>query len=145
MSLPIENARLLVQSMRTPVIRNLIAQSKAKQVLREVREIPTNFPNFDPELDDRVTFVAYGLLAAGCSLIERGQTSEGHAELHAAADILESAHRTEIANHQTSALHCLIGAMAFYACGQYSRAFVLIRSVEEITPSAGIVASFLRA
>lgn len=144
MSMPIENARLQVQSMRSSVIRNLIAQSKAKQVLREVREIPENFPKFDPELDARVTFVAYGLLAAGCSLIEQGQTSDGHAELHAAADILESAHRTEVANRHTSALHCLIGAMAFYACGQYSRAFVLIRRVEEVTPSAGIVASYLR-
>lgn len=144
MSIPITNARLLVQSMRTPGLRNLIAQSKAKQVLREVGEISENFPNFEPSLDDRVTFVAYGLLAAGCSLIEQGQVVEGHAELHAAADILESAHRTEVKNHQTSALHCLIGAMAFYACGQYSRAFVLIRTVEEVTPSAGIVASFLR-
>ncbi len=144
MSLPLESARLLVQSMRTPGLRSLIAQSKAKQVLREVREIPANFPNFAPDLDDRVTFVAYGLLAAGCSLIELGQTSEGHAELHAAADILESAHRTEIATHQMSAHHCLIGAMAFYACGHYSRAFVLIEKVKETTPSAGIVASFLR-
>ena len=144
MSLPIANARLLVQSMRTPGLRNLVAQSKAKQVLREVGETPANFPNFDPNLDDRITFLAYGLLAAGCSLVELGQTVEGHTELHAAADILESAHRTEVANHQTSALHCLIGAMAFYACGQYSRAFVLIGRVEEATPSAGIVASFLR-
>lgn len=144
MSLPVENARLLVQSMQSGIIRNLVAQSKAKQVLREVREIPKNFPKFEPDLDDRVTFAAYALLAAGCSLIERGETTEGHAELHAAADILESAHRTEIRKEQTSALHCLIGAMAFYACGQYSRAFVLIKHVEEVTPSAGIVASFLR-
>jgi hypothetical protein len=144
MSLPVENARLMVQSMRSAGIRNLIAQSKAKQVLREVREIPANFPSFEPELDDRVTFVAYALLAAGCSLIEQGETTEGYAELHAAADILESAHRTEIANQQASALHCLIGAMAFYACGQYSRAFVLIGNIEEVTLSAGIIASFLR-
>lgn len=144
MSLPIENARLLVQSMHSPVIKNLIAQSKAKQVLREVREIPANFPNFSPELDDRVSFVAYGLLAAGCSLIERGQAAEGYAVLQEAADILESAHGTEATNQQTSALHCLIGAMAFYACGQYSRAFVLIGSLEEVTPWAGIVASYLR-
>ncbi|MGZ8151577.1 MAG: hypothetical protein ACXW0Q_01310 [Methylovulum sp.] len=86
MSLPIENARLLAQSMRTVSIRNLIAQSKAKQVLREVREIPGNFPDFIADLDDRVTFVAYALLAAGCSLIELGKTTEGHIELHAAAD-----------------------------------------------------------
>ena len=53
MSLPIQNARLLVQSMSSAGIRNLIAQSKAKQVLREVREVPANFPNFGdyPPLD----------------------------------------------------------------------------------------------
>ena len=34
--------------------------------------------------------------------------------------------------------------MAFYACGHYSRAFVLIKDVETVTPVAGIVASFLR-
>ena len=90
MSLPVQAARRLAESMSSAVIRNLIAQSKAKQVLREVGEFPENFPNFESDLDDRVTFVAYGLLAAGCSLIERGETAEGHAELHAAADILES-------------------------------------------------------
>jgi hypothetical protein len=112
--------------------------------LREVREKPENFPNFAPDLDDRVTFAAYAFLAAGCSLIEQGETTEGHTVLHTAADILESAHRTEIGKEQTNALHCLIGAMAFYACGQYSRAFVLIKNVEEATPAAGIIASFLR-
>jgi hypothetical protein len=144
MSLPLENARLLAKTMRSPGLRNFIAQSKAKQVLREVHEIPENFPPFTPDVDDRVTFIAYGLLAAGCSLIERGEIAEGRTELHAAGDILESAHRSEAANNQTSALHCLIGAMAFYACGQYSRAFVLIGRVEEATLSAGIIALFLR-
>ncbi|QQR81274.1 MAG: DEAD/DEAH box helicase [Deltaproteobacteria bacterium] len=43
-----------------------------------------------------------------------------------------------------SALHCLIGAMAFYACGQYSRAFVLISNIDGTTPSAGLIASFLK-
>ena len=103
MSLSVENARLLAQSMRSPDIRNLIAQSKAKQVLREVREVPENFPRFESDLDDRVTFVAYGLLAAGCSFIEQNETTEGHAELEAAADMLESAHGTEIESHQASA------------------------------------------
>lgn len=125
-------------------IRNLVAQSKAKQVLREVNEIPEHFPNFESGLDDRVTFIAYGRLAAGCSLVEMGEATEGHAELDAAADTLESAHRTEVGKESESAFHCLIGAMAFYACGQYSRAFVLIRNVEEVTPAAAIIAAFLK-
>ena len=144
MSLPIENARQLAQSMLSGGIRNLVAQSKAKQVLKEVNEIPEHFPNFEPGLDDRVTFLAYGRLAAGCSLIEMGEAAEGQEELHAAADILESAHRTEARKESSSALHCLIGAMAFYACGQYSRAFVLIRKVEEFTPAAAIIVAFLK-
>jgi hypothetical protein len=144
MTLPVENARQIAQSMQSGSVRNLIAQSKAKQVLREVNEIPEHFPQFASGLDDRVTFIAYAQLAAGCSLIENEEAADGHVELHAAAEILESAHRTEIGKEPASAFHCLIGAMAFYACGQYSRAFVLIKNVEGITPSAAMIAAYLK-
>lgn len=113
MSLPIDQARSLAQSMRSSRIRNFVAQAKAKQVLREVGETSENFPTFELDLDDRVTFAAYGLLAAGCSLIEQGLAIEGQSELHSAADILESVHRTEATRQQTSAMHCLVAAMAF--------------------------------
>lgn len=144
MSLSIVKARQIAQSMLSGGIRNLVAQSKAKQVLREVNEIPEHFPNFELGLDDRVTFLAYGRLAAGCSLIEMGESAEGYEELHAAADILESAHKTEAENESGSALHCLIGAMTFYACGQYSRAFVLLRKLEGLTPASAIITAFLK-
>ena len=144
MSLPVQHAREVVQSMYLGNVRHLVAQAKAKQVLREVHELPVNFPPFTADLDDRVTFVAYALLAAGCSMIEQGESADGYAELQSSADLLESAHRTEARNDRASGFHCLIGAMAFYACGQYSRAFVLIKDVEAITPAAGVIASFLR-
>lgn len=144
MSLPVQHARKVVQSMHLGTVRNLVAQAKAKQVLREVHELPANFPQFTPDLDDRVTFVAYALLAAGCSMVEQGESAEGYMELQSSADLLESAHRTEVENNQDSRFHCLIGAMAFYACGQYSRAFVLMKDVEAVTPAAGVIAAFLR-
>lgn len=144
MTFSIQYARRLSKTMQSRFIKNLVAQSKAKQILREVKELPEHFPDFDSELDERVTFLSYARLAAGCSLIERNQTEEGYLELHAAADMLEAAHRTEIENSVTSATHCLIGAMAFYACGQYSRAFVIIKKVEGANPSAGIISAFLR-
>ena len=78
MSFPVKYARIVARKMDDSGIRNLVAQSKAKQVLREVREIAANFPAFEADLDDRVTFVAYGLLAAGCSLIEQGEVQEGY-------------------------------------------------------------------
>lgn len=144
MSYPVEHAHKVVRSMGSAAFRNFVAQSKAKQVLREVQEHPDNFPKFTVDLDERVTFLAYSLLAAGCSLIEHGASTEGYTELHSAADIFESAHRSEAVNSHVSGFHCLIGAMAFYACGQYSRAFVLIKDVEAVSPAAGIIAAFLR-
>jgi hypothetical protein len=144
MSIPVAQARQLAQSLRSSRIQNLVAQSKAKQVLRDVAESRANYPNFEPDLDDRITFIAYGLLAAGCSLIEQQQIAEGRDELRDAADMLESAHRSEAGNQPSSALHCLIAAMAFYSCGQYSRAFVVIRRVEWATVAAKSVGGFLR-
>lgn len=144
MSLPIEHARAVVQSMRTTAVRNFIAQAKAKQVLKEVHELPDNFPSFTDKLEDRVTFIAYRLLAAGCSLVEQGQSEEGYLALQSSADHLQSAHQTEAKDDLASRFHCLIGAMAFYACGQYSRAFVLIKEVESVTPVAGVISSYLR-
>jgi hypothetical protein len=143
MSIPIARARELAESLRSSRLRNFVAQSKAKQVLRDVGEVQSNYPAFEPDLDDRITFIAYGLLAAGCSLIEQQQAAEGREELRAAADMLESAHRSNAANRSSSALHCLIAAMAFYSCGQYSRAFVAIRRVEWTTAAATVLGAFL--
>ena len=144
MSLSIEHARSIAASLEVAPIPNFIAQAKAKQLLQEVHELPDNYPEFTLRLDERVTFVAYRKLAVGCSLTERELQTEGHTHLHSAGDMLESIHRSSDHADRSSRFHCLIGAMAFYACGHYSRAFVLIKDVETVTPVAGIVASFLR-
>jgi hypothetical protein len=70
MSLPLKPAKAIAQSMHSDRIRYFVAQAKAKLVLREVHELPENFPQFTPDLDERVTFVAYALLAAGCSMVD---------------------------------------------------------------------------
>lgn len=144
MSLSIQASRKLIASMQSTKIQNLVAQSKAKQVLREVNEKPDNFPKFENDLDDRVTYIAYARLSAGCSLIEKNEINEGYEQLHSAADILESNHRNQIDTSDSSALHCLLGAMAFYGCGHYSRAFILIKKVQNASASAGIIAAYLR-
>ena len=56
MSLSIEYARSIAASLEVPPIPNFIAQAKAKQLLNEVHELPDNFPDFTPRLDERVTF-----------------------------------------------------------------------------------------
>jgi hypothetical protein len=122
----------------------LFAQAHAKHVLHEVREAPENFPSFDPSLDDKVTFSAYALLAAGCSLVEQGDLLEGSNAMERAASLLHYAHGPAATESRESGFHVLVSAMAFYAAGHYSRAFVTIRTVEEQTPAARIVAAFIR-
>lgn len=144
MSLTVDHARSIAKALSIQPIPNFIAQAKAKQLLEEVHELPENFPEFTQGLNDRVNFIAYRLLAVGCSLIENDHEEEGYTHLHAAGGILESVHRSSIHTNQSRIFHCLIGAMAFYACGHYSRAFVLIKDIETENSVAGIIASFLR-
>lgn len=144
MPIPLEQARALVTDLRTRQVTTLFAQAHAKYVLHEVRETTENFPAFDPSLDDKVTFSAYALLAAGCSIIEQGDRPEGAASVERAASLLHYVHGPTAKESRESGFHVLVAAMAFYAAGHYSRAFVTIRSIEEQTAAARTIASFLR-
>lgn len=144
MAIPIEQARAVLAELQAPRLANLFAQAHAKHVLYEVRELPANFPSFDSGLDDKVTFAAYGLLAAGCSVVEQGDRAEGAPPLERAASLLEYVHGPGASNSRESGFHVFVAAMAFYAAGHYSRAFVAIRAVEQHTPAARAIGAFLR-
>ena len=106
--------------------------------------VPENFPAFDPELDDKVTFSVYALLAAGCSIAEQGERLEAASSLERGASLLQYVHGPLALASRESAFHVFVAAMAFYAAGHYSRAFIAIRSVEQQTIAARIIAAFLR-
>jgi len=141
---PIDRALRFLGSLRSPQLDNLFAQVNAKQVLEEVREEPRNLPAFDVDLDDRVTYAAYGFLAAGCSLIEQERRSEGAAALEQGAALLIASHGSSASMSRESGFHKLIAAMAFYAAGHYSRAFVAVNEVSTQTDAAAVIALFLR-
>lgn len=144
MSIPIERARGILTELQTPQLTTLFAQAHAKHVLHEVKEVPENFPAFDPNLDDKITFAAYALMAAGCSVVELGQHADGAIVIERAASLLYYVHGPRASDSRESGFHVFVAAMAFYAAGQYSRAFVTIRGAEGRTPAAGVVAAFLR-
>jgi hypothetical protein len=144
MPIPLEQARALVAGLRAPQVVTLFAQAHAKHVLHEVKEATENFPAFDPNLDDKVTFAVYALLAAGCSVIEQGDRAEGAAAIERAASLLYYIHGPAERDSRESGFHVLVAAMAFYAAGHYSRAFVTVRAIEEQTPAARTIAAFLR-
>lgn len=120
------------------------AQTHARHVLFEVAEDVSNFPRFAADLDDRATCLAYTILHAGCTLAEADQRAQSIDPLTQAATILQHSHEANPDRHEASDYHLVVAAMAFYAAGHYSRAFVLVRSVEPRTPAAGLVAAFLR-
>lgn len=144
MPIPTEQARAVLDEFRSLRFANLFAQAHAKHVLLEVGEQPTNFPDFAVDLDDRVTFAAYSILAAGCSLLEEGAKAEGAKALEQSAALLHFVHGPNVRTSRESAFHSFVAGLAFYAAGQYSRAFVAVRAIEDTTPAARVVATFLR-
>lgn len=144
MTIPLEQAQRVVTSLQAGRIQNLFAQSHAKHVLHEINESPDNFPPFDKQLEDKVTFTAYALLAASCSLLEQKTIEEGASGLEMAAVLLQNVHGPFVEESRESSFHALVSSMAFYAAGHYSRAFVAIRQVESTTKEAGVIAAFIR-
>jgi hypothetical protein len=144
MSIPVLEARRLIDELSAGDLTTLIAQAEAQHVLYEVGEDRANFPPFAEGLDDRVTALAYIYLAAGCSLAELGERAEGAASLERGARLLRSVHGPHARANRESAYHILLAAMAAYAAGQYSWAFVMLQSVEQTTMTARLVAAYLR-
>lgn len=144
MAIPSDHAMQILASYKASNFKNLFAQSDARFVLYEVGESPDNFPSFSKGLTDRVTMSAYSILSAGMSLAENGQREEAVQPLEQAAILLSNTHNHLADSEKASAYHVLIAAMAFYASGQYSRAFVSIRKIEPHTDIAKIIAAFLR-
>ena len=144
MAIPNEIARNILEGYRTSRIENLFAQSSASHVLHEVGKEERNFPRFDPALIDKVTMSAYSILAAGVSLAEGEPTPEAIAAMEEAATLLNNVHLPHAQRDAASGFHILMASMAFYASGQYSRAFVSIRKVEAQTDLARMIALFIR-
>ena len=123
---------------------NLSAQAHARNVLFEVRETPENFPAFDENLDERVTALAYTLLHVGCTAAETGNKAASSDTLTRAATLLQYSYGFDTSGKAYVPLQLLVAALSYYAAGQYSRAFVLVRSSELDSPAGKIIAAFLR-
>ncbi len=144
MTIPIDIARKILNKYQSQEIENLFAQSRASHVLHEVGEAAENFPNFDTALTDKVTMLAYSILAAGLSLAEDELSVEAISALEKAATLLNNVHLPYAQNNSASRFHIIVASMAFYASGQYSRAFVSIQKVEAQTDLGRMVALFIR-
>lgn len=144
MAIPRETAQRIIESFQADKPENLFAQSNASHLLYEVGESQDNFPKFDPSLQDKVTISAYSILAAAISIAEEDWTDEAIHALELGAGLLGNANQPHTEESESSVFHVLISAMAFYAAGQYSRAFVSIRKIEAKSGAAEIISAFIR-
>lgn len=144
MPIPIVEARRLLRQLQASDLANLVAQAEARHVLLEVGELPENFPRFTDNLDERVTALSYSFMAAGCSLAEQGERQEGTPALERAARLLRSVHSSSASAAREAGFHILLASMAAYAAGQYSWAFVMLKSVQHQTVAAQLVSAYLR-
>ncbi|WP_108446746.1 DEAD/DEAH box helicase [Halomonas denitrificans] len=144
MAIPRETAQRIIESFQADRTSNLFAQSNASHLLYEVGEIQDNFPNFDPSLQDKVTISAYSILAAAISIAEEEWTDDAIKALELGAGLLGNVNQPHTEQSTSSVFHVLISAMAFYAAGQYSRAFVSIRKIEAKSDIAEIISAFIR-
>lgn len=144
MSIPINAALALIEKFRGAQFRNLIAQSESRQLLEEIGEDQQNFPAYDRRLVSKVTLAAYRLLGAACSLAEQQRRGDSVAPFFEAGSLLHAAMAGEEGKSPVGSFHELIAAMAFYAAGHYSRAFVALREVEARSISGRLIYLFLR-
>jgi hypothetical protein len=146
MSIPSNYTIDLLGSLSQSRIDNLVAQTDARRILQEVREISDNYPKFDPVLTEKATHIAYALLSCGCSLIENEDpnTNEGFAVLEKAGKILSDTFRYNSNEVESKDYNLLIAGMALYAAKQYSRAYIVLNDIDVDFAVGQMVIQFIK-
>lgn len=125
-------------------IQNLIAQSDSKYILFNVKEPEENFPNYTIGLDEKLTSIAFSYLSIGCSLAENEKFAEAIYPLEKGATILENIYSPEANRNEFSSYFILASSLAYYAANQYSKSFILLKTVQFDTVIAKLISFFLR-
>ena len=146
MSIPTDYAKSLLGSLAQSRIENLVAQADARRILQEVKEIPENYPSFDPTLTEKATHIAYTLISCGCSMVENddNKNHEGLAALEKAGKILSDIFKFNRDEIETKNYNLLIAGMALYASKQYSRAFIVLDDIDVDFTVGQIIINFIK-
>ncbi len=133
----------LEEALTEDYYKKLIAQIDARHILEQTFEKKDNYPKFDVHLQEKITHLAYLEIMVGCSLIEQDDDKRGYEYLEKAGKLIGDAFLYE-GDDITRNFQLLIGGMALYASNQYSRAFVMLKSVKGQDIVSKMVVAFLR-
>ena len=123
-------------------LQNLIAQANARYILYNTSESIENFPKYTIK-DDKLNLLAFHYLNLGCRFIENEHLKNGMLPLEKGASILENIHGSPEIRTQLGNYYGLISALSYYVCFQYSKAFILIKKIENNTVISKFVSLFL--
>jgi len=135
--------RLLVDSYTN----NLFARANARYVLFGVNERRENFPNtLEFNLDAGSDSLSFTYLSIGCTLAESEVFDErAKNSLERGAEIIEYNHLHLTNRNKNSQYYLLIGALAYYASFQYSKAFIMMQEASNYETDISIlVSAFLK-
>lgn len=144
---PIKAAELYQKIEADNYSNNLFARANARYILFGVRENRENFPGtLESNLNFGSDSFAFTYLAIGCSLAEANIfTEQTKKSLEKGAEFIEYNHLPVINRVPQSGYYLLIGALAYYASAQYSKAFILMKEADEYgTEISILVSSFLK-
>lgn len=148
MSIPTDYISDLLNELSQGRLDNLIAQADARRILQEVKEIPENYPDFDPLLTEKATHIAYALLSCGCSLMEKSNSNftatESLSILEKAGKLLSDIYKYNDDEFDGKDYNLLISGMALYAAKQYSRAFIVLNNVNLDFVVGQIIIQFIK-
>ncbi|WP_205961004.1 hypothetical protein [Psychroserpens sp. NJDZ02] len=123
-------------------LQNLIAQANARYILYNTAESLDNFPKYTIK-DDKLNLLAFYYLNLGCRFIENEHLKNGIFPLEKGASILENIHGSPEVKTNLGNYYGLISALSYYVCFQYSKAFILIKKIENNTVISKIISLFL--
>lgn len=123
-------------------LQNLIAQANARYILYNTSESIDNFPKYTIN-DDKLNLLAFHYLNLGCKFIENEYLKKGMLPLEKGASLLENIHGSPQINTKLGNYYGLISSLSYYVCFQYSKAFILIKKIENDTIISKIVSLFI--
>jgi hypothetical protein len=135
--------------------QNFFARANSRYILFGVNEPRENFPpTLESNLDFGSNSLAFSYLSIGCCMFEnnykefddRNGKEKRRFALEKGAEFIEYTHFYEQNRKELSLYYLLIGALAYYASNQYSKAFILMKKVNDLyqTDVSRLTSAFLR-
>lgn len=140
----LENALTLYERIEgDPASRSIFSRANARYILFGVDEPRENFPGtLEYNLDLGSNSLAFSYLSIGCTLFESGLLDDRmRASLERGAEFIEFNHLHKINRGRSSNYYLLISGLAYYAAGQYSKAFIVIKEADDYQTDVSILCS----